>query len=125
MDIEGFEYIPLANFLSHRSKVQILNMAEGSGKYFDPVEIHRRIGIPEIDKAARKMSIDFTIATLKVLLGRAYNEDIWLDTVINDGVTENYKDAGVTEDMATWDNSKGLTLFNVYDKITTLEGFRD
>ena len=39
MDVEGFEYRPLANFLSHGDEVVLLNMAEGSGKYYDPVEI--------------------------------------------------------------------------------------
>lgn len=114
MDVEGFEYIPLANFLAHNSKVYIINMAEGSGNYFDPVEIPDPTGIEEIDRDAKNMSLNFTLATFKTLLGRSYYEDDWLDTVVNDAVSETYKRAGVTEDPETWANSKGLTLFDVY-----------
>lgn len=121
MDIEGYEYIPIANFMSHNSKVEIINMAEGSGKYFDPVEISDETGIEEIDKEAKNMSINFTLAIFKTLLGKAYGEDVWLDTVINDAVAETYKDAGVNEDRSTWYRSKGLTLFDVYRKLHDLK----
>lgn len=114
MDIEGFEYIPLANYVSHNSKVQVINMAEGSGNYFDPVEISDPTGIEEIDKDAKNMSLNFTLSTFKTLLGNSYYEDDWLDTVVNDAVAETYKKVGVTDDMDTWSNSKGLTLFDVY-----------
>lgn len=127
MDVEGFEYIPLAYFLSHNSDVVIVNMAEGSGKYFDPVEIFDPIGIEDIDRDAKNMSINFTLAVFKTLLGKAYLEDIWLDTVVNDAVSETYKNAGVTDDPKTWGNSKGLTLFDVYNTLLSLKEnkFRD
>jgi hypothetical protein len=114
MDIEGFEYIPIANYMSHKSRVEILNMAEGSGNYFDPVEISDPTGIAEIDKDAKNMSLNFTLAMFKTILGRAYAEDIWLDTVVNDAVSETYKRKEITEDRVTWSNSKGLSLFDVY-----------
>lgn len=120
MDIEGFEYIPIANFMSHKSKVVVLNMAEGSGKYFDPVEIFDKTGIPDIDASAKNLSLNFTLAIYKTLLGRAYDEDTWFDTVINDAVSETYSEAGVTDDPNTWERSKGLTLFRVYDKLKEL-----
>lgn len=125
MDVEGFEYLPLANFVSHESKVEIINMGEGSGKYFDPVEIAEMTGIPEIDKDAKTMSINFTISIFKVLLGKAYLQDTWLDTVLNDAVTEVYKDAGVTDEMATWHLARGLSLFQVYEALCRMERFRD
>lgn len=121
MDIEGFEYIPIANFVSHNSKVIIINMAEGSGNYFDPVEIADPTGFEDIDKDAKNLSLNFTIAIFKTLLGRAYTEDIWLDTVINDAVSETYIGAGVFEEMETWTKSKGLTLFDVYDRFKILK----
>ena len=95
MDIEGFEYLPLANFMSHNSSVQIINMGEGDGKYFDPMEIAESTGIEDIDRDSKNMSINFTISIFKVLLGKVFNDDFWLDTVINDAVSEVYKDAGV------------------------------
>jgi hypothetical protein len=114
MDIEGFEYIPIANFMSHHSRVEIINMAEGSGKYFDPVEISGTTGIEEIDKDAKNMSVNFTLAMFKTILGKSYYEDTWLDTVVNDAVSETYKKTGVTEERETWKNSAGLSLFDVY-----------
>lgn len=127
MDIEGFEYLPIANFMSYSSKVVVINMAEGSGKYFDPVEISDETGIEEIDKDAKNMSLNFTLAMFKTLLGKSYDEDTWLDTVVNDAVSETYIDAGVTEDRETWERSKGLTLFDVYAKFLNLRErrFRD
>lgn len=125
MDIEGFEYIPFANFMSKSSKVQIINLAEGSGRYFDPVEIADPTGIEDIDKDAKTMSVNFTIAMFKVLLGKAYDEDIWLDTVVNDAVSEAYKDMGVSDDANTWSYSKGHTLFDVYDSLKRIKHKRE
>lgn len=117
MDIEGREYLPLANFISHKSKVLIVNMAEGSGKYFDPLAITTKTGIDDIDKESKNMSLNFTLSILKVLLGRASEENRIMDVILNDVVTEVYRDYGVTEDIETWGNSKDLTLFDVYDKL--------
>ena len=125
MDIEGFEYLPLANFMSHNSKVHVINMAEGSGKYFEPMEIADLTGIEDIDSQAKNLAINFAIAIFKVLCGRAYNEDFWIDTVINDAVTEVYDKAGVTDDRETWVNSKGLSLFDVYYTLYDLRDFRE
>lgn len=125
MDIEGIEYIPLANYVSHNSKVEFINMGEGTGKYFDPMEIAEETGIEEIDSDAKKMSINFATSIFKVLLGKAYDEDIWMDTVINDAITEVYRNHGVTDNRKTWHLSKGLTLFDVYDVMRGLERFRD
>lgn len=121
MDIEGFEYIPMASYLSRNSKVQIINMAEGSGKYFDPVEIAERTGIEDIDKDAKKMSVNFTLAILKVLVGKSYDENIWIDSVLNDAVANVYERAGVKDDdETTWSNSKDLTLFDMYEEVKRL-----
>jgi hypothetical protein len=125
MDIEGFEYIPFANFMSRSSNVQIINLAEGSGRYFDPVEIADPTGIESIDKDAKNMSVNFTLAMFKVLLGRAYDEDIWLDTVLNDAVSEAYKDMGVSDDPQSWFYSKGRTLFDVYDSLKSIKHKRE
>lgn len=125
MDIEGFEYVPMANFLSHNSKVQVINMGEGNGKYFDPMEIADATGIEDIDRDAKQMSINFALSIFKVLLGRTYEENLLMDTVLNDAVTETYKDAGVTDDRSTWKLSKNLTLFDVFETLKRLERFRD
>ncbi len=125
MDIEGFEYVPLANYLSHNSTVQIINMGEGNGKYFDPMEIAQATGIEDIDRDAKQMSINFTLSIFKVLLGRTYEENLLMGTVLDDAVTETYKDAGVTDNPETWYKSRDLTLFEVYETLRRLERFRD
>jgi hypothetical protein len=124
MDIEGFEYIPIALFMKNKSRVEIVNMAEGSGKYFDPVEIPALTGIEEIDRDAKNMSTNFTLAVFKTLLGVSYDRNEWLDIVLNDAVAQTYLRAGVTEDMDTWKNSRELSLHSVYENLRTLTQHR-
>ncbi|MDR0919573.1 MAG: hypothetical protein LBM93_10085 [Oscillospiraceae bacterium] len=114
MDIEGFEYIPLAKFLGKNDKVEIINMAEGQGAYFDPVEI-LLTGDSEIDKGMYGLSTSFTMAIFKTLLGEVSEQNEWIDIALGDAVSLAYTKRGVImEDMKTWGNSKGLTLFDVY-----------
>lgn len=124
MDIEGREYTPIADFVSSGFKVQIVNMSEGSGKYFDPVEIAPPSGIPEIDADAKNMSVNFTLAMFKVLLGASYQKDEWLDTIIDDAVGLTYKRANITDNPATWRLSSNLSLFDVYETLKHLVGYR-
>ncbi|MNL91296.1 AAA-like domain protein [compost metagenome] len=121
MDIEGFEYIPLANFLSHRSNVKILNMAEGQGAYFDPVQIATPIGDEDIDRDLKNMSYNFTLAKYKVLLGATYANDEWVRILVDDAIAHVYAGAGVTDDMVTWSNSEGLSLKDIYTMMFTLK----
>lgn len=117
MDVEGTEYLSLAKFCSRHSKVLVLNMAEGVGKYFDPVEVPRKTGIEEIDKDARNMSINFTQSIFQVILGKAYEENVWLSAVVNDIVALTYERFGVTEEQKTWSRSRGMSLFDVYETL--------
>jgi len=123
MDVEGNEYSYLAEFCSRGSKVVVLNMGEGQGKYFDPVEIPKPTGIEDIDKDAKKMSIDFTNAILKVLLGRAYEENVWLSSVVNDVVATTYNRFGITDDRRSWILSEGMTLYDVFDTLRIMHDF--
>ena len=119
MDVEGFEYIPLANYLSHNDLVVIVNMAEGTGSYFDPVEIVLT-GNKDLDRDMFGLSTSFTISIFKTLLGGTSVQDEWVDIVINDAVSLTYAQAGVSEDMSTWHLAQGLTLFDVYDTLKAL-----
>ena len=123
MDVEGTEYYHLAEFCSRNSKVVLLNMGEGQGKYFDPVEISKPTGIDDIDRDAKKMSIDFTNAIFKVLLGRAYEENVWLSSVVNDIVAMTYNRFGITDDRRTWVLSEGMTLYDVFDTLRIMHDF--
>lgn len=122
MDIEGFEYLPLADFLSANDKVVVLNMAEGQGQYYDPVPI-TLTGIEKLDKDMLNSSIRFTKAILKVLIGDSKDnkkDSEWVSSILSESVSRTYAEAGVSEDMATWDRSRNLTLRDVYDKFMQL-----
>lgn len=125
MDVEGFEYSFIGDFLKRGSTVKTVNMGEGSGKYFDPLEIPKPTGIPDIDESGKRLASSFTVAVLKVLLGAALTEDIWLDIVVNDMVSETYSSAGVSEDPDTWVNSEGLSLKSVYCQLQGMKRHRD
>lgn len=119
-DIEGFEYIPLSGFFANHDDVVILNMAEGQGCYFDPVEINLT-GNPDLDKDMYAFSNSFTLAIIKTLLGKRLVEDDWATVVVNNTVSRVYSEAGVdSKDEETWGYSKGLTLFDVYNKLKDL-----
>ena len=119
MDIEGFEYLPIAYYIANKEKVVIVNMAEGTGSYFDPVEIILT-GNPELDKDMYGLSTSFTLSLFKTLLGSTQSQDEWVDIVINDAVALTYSKAGVTSDMNTWSRSKGLTVYDVYNTLKSL-----
>ena len=128
MDIEGFEYLPMAAYLSGGDEVVIINMAEGQGAYFDPVEIIVT-GDPDIDKDMYSLSTSFTLSVFKTLLGEAVIKDHWVESVLDTAVATAYARRGVAEsDIDSWKFSAGLTLKDVYDTIkdmatsTNMEG---
>ena len=125
MDIEGFEYIPMGNYLSVNDLVVILNMGEGSGAYYDPVEIIVT-GDSELDADMYSLSSSFTLSLFKCLLGTTQEQDEWVDIVINDAVSLTYAKAGVDAgDMSTWKNSAGYTLYDVYSTLKSLKANGD
>lgn len=126
MDIEGFEYLPLAYYMSNHDKVVILNMAEGTGAYFDPVQIILT-GDDKIDDGMYSLSMSFTISIFKVLLGTdADSSNDWIDIVMNEAISLTYAKNGVREDdKTTWENSEGLTLFDVYETLKGMSTTRD
>lgn len=120
MDVEGFEYLPFAGFIANTDNVVVLNMAEGQGKYYDPVEIILT-GDEELDKDMFSFSKSFTLAILKTLLGKQFMEkNEWASVIVNDAVSKTYASKKVTLDTSTWGNSKGLTLFTVYENMKDL-----
>ena len=121
MDVEGFEYIPLTDYLKVHDKVVVLNMAEGSGAYFDPVEIVVT-GDEALDEDMYSISTSFTLSLFKCLLGDTQDLSEWVDIVINDAVSLTYGKAGVdATDISTWGRSEGLTLYSVYDTLKSLK----
>lgn len=125
MDVEGFEYAPLANYVGNNDLVVTLNMAEGSGSYYDPVEIITT-GQEELDGDMYSLSMSFTLSLFKCLLGDTTDADEWVDIVITDAVALTYGRAGVdASDMSTWEKSKGYTLYDVYSTLKSLKSNGD
>lgn len=123
MDIEGDEYTPIANFLradseetSEDRSVVILNMAEGSGSYFDPCEIIR-VEDEEYDRDMASLSVSCVSSILTVLMGTDLgNRKSWVDNIIEKVVSEAYERRGVIMyDSNTWNNSRGMSLKEVYN----------
>ena len=109
MDIEGFEYAPLDALINQSEDAVTINMSEGSGSYYDPVEIVLT-GDEKLDEDMKGLSTSFTLSVFKTLLGNTGNDE-WVDIAINDAVSLTYTKAGVVDsDPSTWVKSKGLTL---------------
>lgn len=120
-DIEGFEYIPFAGFFANAENVVILNMAEGSGAYYDPFEIVLT-GNKKIDKDMFGLCKSTTMSIFRVLIGvDLYENNDWGKNIIGNAVTRAYTDLGVIRTkMSTWAKSRGYDLFYVYNKLKVL-----
>lgn len=113
-DIEGGEYTYLAGVVANHDPVVVLDLSEGSGCYFDPVEV-RLSGDPEIDKDMFSLSQSYTISIIKTMLGETILAKEWTDIIVNSAIGKMYFDAGVDQlKMETWERSKGLELKDVY-----------
>lgn len=120
-DIEGSEYLPLANYVSHNDNVVILNMAEGQGCYYDPVEISLT-GVDKLDKDLFSFCKSFTNTIFRVLIGEnLLNTNDWAQKIVNNAISLAYSSMGVVDDdKSTWSNSKGKDLFYIYSKFKDL-----
>lgn len=126
-DIEGDEYETLGYLVAAHEEVVILNMAEGSGSYFDPVEIYLT-GDPNLDDEMYSISYNFTLSLLKTLVGLQSGKltetinDSWAEQMIVDGVENFYNRIGVdSQDPSTWSRSKGYRIQDVYEEILKVD----
>lgn len=120
-DIEGSEYIPLANYISHNDDVVILNMAEGQGCYYDPFEISLT-GVDKLDRDLFSFCKSFTNTIFRVLIGEnLLNNNDWAQKILNNAISLAYSSIGVVDDdKSTWGRTKGYDLFYVYSKFKDL-----
>jgi hypothetical protein len=131
MDIEGFEYTPIAYYMSNYarthgldSEVVILNMGEGVGAYFDPVPI-TVTGNKKLDRDMYNLSNSYTVALFKTLAGSASDNE-WVDISITDAVTKTYSSVGVDiDDISTWGRSAPLSIHDVYKHLTQINPKND
>ena len=120
MDFEGDEYLPLASFFANKEDVLLLNMGEGEGSYFDPVEV-----ISTGDETSDRennvfgLSRSYTLSFLKTLVGEEFIQgNQWASTIIDNALSQLYYENGIIEgDYHTWGLSSTLTLKSVYEVI--------
>lgn len=119
-DVEGDEYLGFIDMLGGYDACVVLNMAEGSGKYYDPVPIIMT-GRKSLDEGMYALSTSFTLTMFKCLVGRAV-EDLWVDSVLNDAISMVYNKAGVdASNMDTWHRANECTIYDVYNNIKDLK----
>lgn len=120
MDFEGNEYLPLASFFANKEEVLFINMGEGQGSYFDPVEVITT-GNESFDKENNTLGLSksYTQAFLKTLVGEEFlNSNQWAGVILDDAISLTYFNAGVMEeDYHSWGNSAGLSLHTVYNTL--------
>ena len=116
-DIEGYEYLYLGSYLANNDSVVIVNMGDGSGSYFDAVEIVQT-GNADVDSGSFSISRAFATNLFSILIGDKVMEDSWVEDIISNAVAKTYIDAGVDgNDQETWHLSQGLTYQDVYRNI--------
>ena len=118
-DVEGDEYTPLVSFYANHDSCLILNMAEGQGSYFDPVEIMSSGDLAiDAENGTYGLGVNYTLSYLSALMGSHLHTYQWAESILKNAISVVYRDAGVLGDDAhTWKNSKGLTLYSVYQVI--------
>ena len=106
-DIEGDEYLPLADWIStdNPDAVRVVNMRQGG--YIDPFPIPNLVGDEEIDSTLKSQSVDYVTSLLKSLIGdKIFEENTWADSILDAAVGKLYSVYGVTNEPNTWKNSQ-------------------
>lgn len=115
MDIEGFEYRPLKDFLSNDYKTLILTMGGGTGNYLDPVQISSLTGDEDVDAELFTVSRDFTQAVFRAMVHRLIERDDFALPLLKKGVSRAYAKWGVDGvKRETWNNAEGKYLHDIY-----------
>ena len=121
MDYEGDEYLNLAKFIAangYGKDVKIVSMGKGSAVYFDPCEIPDLTGDPEMDADLKENSVNFILAIFRVIThGMGGNFTREEERIMSIAIQRMYDLNLVTDDPATWKNSKGLRLHYVYEQL--------
>lgn len=121
MDIEGDEYIPIANVVSNSINVVVINMAEGQGSYFDPMPIIRT-GNPELDSDMYALSFGCADSILTALVGNVGEFQQLARNIIKHLVSNAYRRAGViSNDHSTWSKSANLSIHSVMKEVSIID----
>ena len=123
MDYEGDEYNNLAAFVrqANPEDVKVISMGKGSTVYFDPMEIPKLTGDPEVDADLKETAISYTLGIFRLIVAGIEKQlTKWEDSVISTAIKRVYEQNGVTDDPSTWVRSRGLTVAMVYDEIVSM-----
>lgn len=116
LDWEGDEYTTLCDFVEGYDRAVIINMAEGSGVYYDPVEIN--LMGTEDDSSLYSYASNCAVQILTALSGSVKTKANWVRTICENVVRSVYERAGVSpNDQTTWHRSRGLTLHDCYREL--------
>lgn len=120
LDFEGDEYTNIAKFLNtgNPDYCKIVNLSSSKGNYFDPLRIADLTGNTEFDSEAKSQAVEFTKAMLRILLGGQIS--VKEDDILSEIIARTYAEAGVTDDITTWEKSKTLSIHRVYDVLSRL-----
>lgn len=114
-DYEGGEYKGLGVLLEKDFQVVSLDLGMGSGRYLDPVPLVPT-GDDEMDLTlftrSRKNVIDLFRA---VAGGETLSTYPWIRLIIERGVDLFYSSKGVSQDVSTWSNLAGCSIYSVYE----------
>lgn len=114
-DYEGGEYKGLGVLLEKDFQVVSLDLGMGSGRYLDPVPLVPT-GDEEMDLTlftrSRKNVIDLFRA---VAGGETLSTYPWIRLIIERGVDLFYSSKGVSQDVSTWSNLAGCSIYSVYE----------
>ena len=114
-DYEGGEYKGLGVLLEKDFPVVSLDLGMGSGRYLDPVPLVPT-GDEEMDLTlftrSRKNVIDLFRA---VAGGETLSTYPWIRLIIERGVDLFYSSKGVSQDVSTWSNLAGCSIYSVYE----------
>jgi hypothetical protein len=96
-------------------EVIVISLGRKNVPYFDPLQIGDLTGEPDIDDDLQSTAIDYTMATLRVIVeSETHPLKSEMESVLSRAIKEVYYEAGVTSDPKTWHKSKGLRIESVY-----------
>lgn len=112
-DYEGSEYMSLG-FVADAN---IVGMGGTSGSYVNTMVIADPTGNMELDVEAKKNAIDMTTTVFNVLANPHTGMNEQQMAIFSDLLTHCYAKVGVGEQPETWENSKDLNYFYIYDTL--------
>lgn len=121
IDFEGDEYSSMAAFIKAgcSEDVAVVSMGKGSACYYDPLEIPKLTGDPDVDNDLKDSAIKYTLRVFRTILKSGTNEELnkFERGILSTLIREVYENHNVTEDKSTWINSKGIRIREIFEAL--------